>query len=321
MGQRYQRVLAKMFQGDVTFTTVDPKGAPTESTSTHYADLSLVPSHLSFDLGIDARPNQDRLSLFKEMTRRNIPHIVVEKPSATSLRESRLMMEHHASLPSPPRVLVPFYFRFAREFSEATLSQLKAGPLQSFVMASGAIGIGCNGVHMLDLASHLFKGVPEHVYGHLALDAISSPRGEQFRDHGGVMHLHFPKGEFILQILPHSAAGSTMSLLFEHGKVVVMEQQDSPWFWFRQPEETWSLPYFRTHQESSVPPPFNFAPHIEEMMTAGLKALLSHDPIPELQDGHNALKMIALAIASSRERRVLDWKEDGAADDITFRFT
>ncbi|HEY9746941.1 MAG TPA: hypothetical protein V6C99_12070, partial [Oculatellaceae cyanobacterium] len=84
MGCRYRDALQRHFAAGLSLVTVDPK-SPTAPGSNHYADLSEVPDELRFDLAIDARPNQDRLLVFRELLRRQIPHLVVEKPHAASL--------------------------------------------------------------------------------------------------------------------------------------------------------------------------------------------------------------------------------------------
>jgi predicted dehydrogenase len=323
MGNRYKDALERHFPDNLTLVTVDPK-IPTGPARRHYARIEEVPEEIRFDLAIDARPNQDRLAMFEQFLRRDIPNLVIEKPHAASLLESSRMIAMLEAREHRPRILMPFYERYGRQYKPETLDRLDAGALKSLVVSAGAIGLGCNGIHYIDLANHLLRSKPVEVYAHLAPDSIPSPRGEQFRDHAGTLYVRYDNGgEFILTMRPDSSAGSNLTLLYEHGKIQVLEQIEMFWAWYRQPQETWADPTYRTHREARQEPPCVFEKDlIDQMIPEALNDLLSGHTVPDIYAGHNALRIIALAMASHLERRPVAWDEDRPlVSELSFQFT
>lgn len=322
MGQRYQKAVQTYFGENLTLVTVDPK-TPTNPAEHHYATIEDVPQDRAFDLAIDARPNQDRLSMLKEFLARKIPHLVIEKPHATSMAESAEMIALLKSAPHTPRVLSPFYERYGQHYQADTLAQLNAGPLKSMVLSAGAIGLGCNGIHFVDLANHLFQAEPVEVYARLQPGSIPSPRGPQFMDDSGTMIVQYPNNrECVLHLLPDSSVGISIALQYAHGKIQIMNQIHPTWTWYRQPEETWEDPYYRTSRELLVPPPCPYEEiDLVDCIGRGLQDLIHHRPHPNLMDAHNALRVIALAHKSHLERKPIAWSDKASVEDITFQFT
>jgi predicted dehydrogenase len=323
MGNRYKNALQRHFSEGLSLVTVDPK-MPTDQAQQHYATLDEVPESIAFDLAIDARPNQDRLLVFQALLKRNIPHLIIEKPHAASLNESAEMLTLLKAHKNPPKVLMPFYERYGRHYQPDVLTQLDAGPLQSIVISSGAIGLGCNGIHFIDLANHLFQAEPLEVYAHLQTDSIPSPRGPQFMDHSGTLVVRYPEGkEFLLHMRPDSSAGCNITLLHRHGKIQILEQIEPVMHWLRQPKETWNDPFYRTHREAQIEPPCTFEKDLEDhMIPTALRDLLAGGDFPNIHDGHRALRVIALAMASHLERRPLAWQNDSfVVEELAFQFT
>lgn len=323
MGCRYKEALERHFSQDLHVVTVDPRVPEPQSVTEHYTCLEEVPADRAFDLAIDARPNQDRLGMFRQFLQRQIPHVVIEKPHATSLAESQEMLALMRAQARPPKVLMPFYERYGRQYLPETLDQLNAGALKSVVISAGAIGLGCNGIHYLDLANHLFGGVPDEVYARLLPDTVPSPRGAQFSDHAGTILAHYPTGDLVLTMRPDSSVGSNITLVYEHGKIQILEQIEMAWHWYRQPVDTWADPAYRTHREGRLEPPCDFEKDlVDHMIPAGLRDLLSGGRYPSIEDGHAALRLIALAMASHLERRPVGWHEaDSLAERLSFQFT
>lgn len=322
MGNRYKEALENYLYDDLSIMTVDPK-FPTDERRGHYSTLSEVPDY-EFDLAIDARPNEDRLSVFQKLLQRKIPHIVVEKPHAASLQESAEMLALLEAQPEKPRVLMPFYERYGEHYQPHVLTQLKAGPLQSIVISSGAIGLGCNGIHFIDLANHLLGVEPLEVYAHLQTNSIPSPRGAQFTDHSGTIIVRYREGkELLLHMRPDSSVGCNITLMHAHGKIQILEQVEPVMLWLRQARENWGDPYYRTHRETMMEPPCRFEKElVEHMIPAALRDLMNGGTFPGIEDGHRALRVIALAMASHLERRPIAWKDDSfAVETLAFQFT
>lgn len=311
MGRRYVDALQKEFGDALQLTTVDPGVTePLAADIPHYKNLEDVPNE-AFDLAIDARPNFDRFAMLEALVHRNIPHIVVEKPSAQSMAEMAAMETFLAQHPNPPRVMVPFYRRFLPAYQPAVLDQLKAGKLVHIHASSGAIGLGCNGVHLLDLANWLFGSYPSKVSGSLQTVTIPSPRGEQFEDLGGSLVCEYPcGGQLSLTILANSMVGITQQFTYERGKILLTDTPPAQWQWFRQPENEpgrWNSPIYHTHRETSITPIAPYHMDLVAIMQTGLRALVNGQPVPTLADGAATLKTIAMAIVAHQTGQTQPW--------------
>ena len=322
MGCRYREALTRHFSDNLSIVTVDPKTL-THAAEQHYSHINEVPTDLHFDLAIDARPNQDRLGVFKAFLKRQIPHLVIEKPHAASLNESDEMLALLKQQKNPPKVLMPFYERYGEHYQPHVLNQLDAGALKSVIISAGAIGLGCNGIHFIDLANHLFQADPVEIYANLHIDSVSSPRGAQFKDHSGTILVQYPNGEFILNMRADSSVGCNVTLMYEHGKIQILEQIEPLMVWYRQSQDTWTDPFYRTHRETQLSTPCTFEKDlIDHMIPKALQNLLNNHKFPNIYDGHKALRMIALAMASHLEKRSLAWQgSSSSVEHLTFQFT
>lgn len=328
MGQRYVTALQQAFGDSLNLTTVDPfvTDGVAESAQ-HYTDITDVPADIPFDLAIDARPNIDRPGMLKALVSRAIPYIILEKPSASSVAEIAEMEHFISSLgDKTPKVMVPFYRRFLPAYQPEALSQLDAGDLRHIHATSGAIGLGCNGVHLLDLANWLFGCHPISVSAMLQEDTVPSPRGEQFEDLGGSLLCRYPcGGQLSLTILANSMVGITQQFTYERGKILLTDTPPIQWQWFKQPKsETgeWESPIYHTHREQAVEPAEPYQMDLVGLMTTGINALVNNQPVPTLTDGAATLKTIAMAMAASRTGHTQHW--DTCTDriaDTQFKFT
>ena len=319
MGQRYRDVLEELYADNLEIFTVDPNVS--SDSPAHHGSLNNIPSDIKFDLAVDARPNLGRLELLKEFTKREIPSIIIEKPMAASFEESKGMLDHISSLSYQPKILIPFYRRYMKEFSKATIDKANLGPLRSMTVGGGACGIGCNGIHLIDLANFLFDEKPKSVYAELELDSIESPRGENFNDFSGTMLVQYLNGKLTLEVLPNSSVGTGINLYFERGKIIIPDQIRSDWLWFKEPEESRDKPFYLTFRDEPTEAPLPFNLNLIDLMKTGIKAFLNNESSPNIHDGYNALKCIALAIASDSEKRPVFWDEDDLLNEMKFTFT
>ena len=314
MGQRYVAALTSLFPA-LELTTVDPQTKLPESRH-HFANLDEVVSQ-DFVLAIDAATNERRSERFERMLSWRIPHILIEKPHAQSLRESAHMLA--AAARTQARVMVPFYRRFAAHYAAATLAQLGAGRLTGLTITSGAIGIGCNGVHYLDLANYLFGGQPLGIFADLSFDSIGSPRGPQFSDFGGTIYMRYADGNCTINVDPASSRGVVVDLSFEYGKVVLHKQREPRWFWYARNGDDRSGPMSRTHLEQEVTPATALDLDLLDLIRKGLLALLGDAAFPSLAEGHVVLNQVQTAFDSARTASYLPFvMRDEAADVFNF---
>lgn len=315
MGQRYVAALTSLFP-TLELTTVDPSTRVPESRH-HFERLDQV-GRKDFALAIDAATNERRSERFERLLSCGIPHILIEKPHAQSLRESAQMVS--AAARSGVRVMVPFYRRFAAHYAAATLAQLGAGRLTGITITAGAIGIGCNGVHYLDLANYLFGGPPQGIFADLSFDSIGSPRGAQFSDFGGSLFMRYAGGSCTINVDPASSRGVVVDLSFEYGKIVLHKQSEPRWFWYARNDGDRGGPMSRTHLEREVTPATALNLDLLDLIRKGLQALLGDPIFPSLAEGHVVLNQVQTAFDSARSATYRPFvMRDEAAD--TFNFT
>lgn len=313
MGQRYVGVLQSLLP-DLELTTVDPQQGVPESQR-HHARLEEVRGE--FELAIDAATNDGRGARLDRLLALGIPRILVEKPHAQSLAESARMRERVAR--AGAHVMVPFYRRFADHYASTTLAQLGAGRLTGITISTGAIGIGCNGVHYLDLANYLFGALPQGMFADLEFGSIGSPRGPQFSDFGGTVYLRYPAGTCVLTVDPRASRGVVVDLAFEYGKIVIHKQRMPRWFWYVRDAGDRDGPMSRTHLEAEVEPPVGLDLDLPTLIRKGLEALLAGHGYPSLAEGHAVLNQVQTAYDAARSGSYQSFVlRDEGADQFDF---
>jgi predicted dehydrogenase len=163
-------------------------GRPGQHVILHRA-LEQVPlEDAGVSAAILAETANGRLERLEFLARAKVEDVLAEKPLEQSRARLRRMLEITADASLRVRVnhyqrAMPFFRRLRDE----------GGPFR-IVVAAGAYGLACNGVHDLDLACFL-TGVPGRLlYADLEERQIESGRGPQFRDYGGRALIGFEDG-------------------------------------------------------------------------------------------------------------------------------
>lgn len=153
----------------------------------------------------DVRPDQ-----LAQLLESGIPAILLEKPLCQSRMELEAMQKA-AEAASRSRVWVNLPFRTLDIFSSQQC------PF-SLTYSAGALGIGCNGIHWIDLACHLAADAqPRLLWGEVRAERIASGRGPQFADFGGTALFGFADGSrLLLSNDPESSAPAAISLISGH---------------------------------------------------------------------------------------------------------
>jgi predicted dehydrogenase len=317
MGQRYVRVLNQLFDSGLAIYAVDPLAPKIEGVEV-FPSLDSIKER-NFDLGIDSHPNEGRLGVLQQFVNLGIKRVIVEKPIANSWNEASAV----AALCKKYNLqfLSPFYNRFSEHFAASTFKKLDAGRLLTVSISGGALGMGCNGIHYIDLCSYLFNANPLSIFSSLDLDSVLSPRGAQYKDHGGLLVLDYPNGRATLELCSQSSAGVCIHFVFEHGRIVIHDQIHPQWFWFRRPDELNGQPLYRTSNELQVTPLFEYGIGVEVLMKLAISKFLALEATPGLSEALNALKALGLAASSSKLKRAVNWDEDQLLEGASFSFT
>lgn len=231
--------------------------------------------------------------LLREGLAAGIRRFVVEKPFCTSVAEGRGVMDDAARLGA--RVVVNHGRRYHPTY--AALAALdgteEMGSLRSVSVSMGAGGLGCVGVHYLELFNRLFGGLPASVDA-VATGAVpANPRGDQFDDPGAAALLVWADGRRVLvETADDTGIPPILEFRFTMGRVVI-EAEHLPWRLFRRKAEDRALPltrYGQPNEELSMP---GFVPFgIIEMGQAALADALADGPLGS--GGGPALDAIAV---------------------------
>jgi predicted dehydrogenase len=195
MGLRHLDGLAGL-QGDLH--VVDPRpeaeaevrrradGRPGQRLVLHRSLEEVPLEEAGISAAILAETADGRLERLELLALAGVGDVLMEKPLEQSRARLRRMLEVAPAL----RVRVDHYQRtmpFFRSLRE------EGGPFR-IVVAAGAYGLACNGVHDLDLACFL-TGLPGRLlFADLEETRIESGRGGQFRDYGGRALVGFDDG-------------------------------------------------------------------------------------------------------------------------------
>lgn len=227
---------------------------------------------------------------------RGIRRFVVEKPFCTGLDEGRQAMRVADACGA--RVVVNHGRRYCPNY--ATLDALdgssELGALRGISVSVGAAGLGCMGVHYLDLFIRAFGGPPERVFAHGDGRPPDNPRGSQFHDPGACALMIWPDGRrAFLEVADDTGIPPIIEFRYTHGRVLI-ENEMTPWQVRHRAEGDRALPLTRYGQPTPARPLTPFTPFgLIDMATAAI-----HDACGEgtvRSDGHQALMSIELFAA------------------------
>ncbi len=170
-----------------------------------------------FDAAILSATAEKRSERFEKVVALDIAHILVEKPLEQS-RENVLKMQTLANQTTSD-------IRCNNVFREQSIFDDFRNGNDSVQMTvnAGAIGLGCGGIHWIDLALFLSREESgQLVCGKLDHLAISSGRGAQFGDFGGYGLYEFGDGSTLyLRIGAESSASVVCVITQGHRQTVI----------------------------------------------------------------------------------------------------
>jgi predicted dehydrogenase len=180
-----------------------------------------------YDVAVIASTAGDRLETLSTIISKNVKHVLLEKPLGQSLEEVEKIKNFLDQFPA-----VKSYVNFAMRLNPSMIELKKdlnnlpqmVGP-KTITINMGAIGIGSNGVHYLDMCYFLFNAnKAKIVAAEIEDNLIQSGRGPQFNDFGGWGVIHYYKneeyvGKLILSISSTSTAFGAFEIVGTHGRI------------------------------------------------------------------------------------------------------
>jgi predicted dehydrogenase len=206
----------------------------------------------SFDLAVVASTASDRFGSCEKLLEKGIRYFLLEKPLAQSYEDVLKLEKLFARYPDVSvsvnmnKRLQPLFTELKKDLN--TIPQLKGEKTISINM--GAIGIGANGIHYIDLLFFLFDAKKiEIVAGDVEDTLISSGRGGQFTDFGGwcLFKLYDGPGNYLgkvfLSISPVSSAFGAWDIVCTSGRISIHELDKVRYDMFRKEDS--QLPVYR----------------------------------------------------------------------------
>lgn len=163
----------------------------------------------------------------------------------------------------------------------------------------GALGIGCNGIHLIDLVIKLLDPSSYKIkMAQISDEIVLSGRGKEFTDFGGKVLIEFYDmdknmiSELFIFLASYSSAPSFMSILGKHARVDIDEAQGKYKLTMRKPDS--KLPVYRYYGDYDGVNTFDLnLPDLDVGVKEWLKSFQGEKiRLPEVRDTSMAHKII-----------------------------
>lgn len=240
MGQRHLRGLAGI---DGVIHVVDPKAealdaaravaaeAGVRATIAGHPDLEAALAAGRFDAAILTSTAEGRLEQFARIAGHGVPDMLLEKPAEQSRERFRGILDrarHHGT-----RVRCNLYRRTLPAYVDLAG---RSGPF-TLTLSTGAMGIGCNGIHWIDFALFLSGDQGGRLlWGEIEELPVLSGRGAHFRDYGGRGVFGFADGSrLVLSAMAGSSAPTATLLTTPTGQWIIDQEANQAAVYRRDP--------------------------------------------------------------------------------------
>lgn len=227
--------------------------------------------------------------------------ILCEKPMAVSLEQCDQMITlcaHHQA-----RLAINHPMRFMDRYLEvkALTSSPDYGELDSVVTAGANSGLAMNGSHRFEIFYHLTGESPQSVTAWFSPGVLPNPRGPQFEDCAGAVHVTTASGKRLhLDIGANQGHGLISLYNCRYGQVMVDEIEGVLSWNVRQPEyrDRPTGQYLNPSQRGSRTIQ---AAEATAPSRATLRALLDNGDFPTGSDGRRAVATLVAAYQSHEQ--------------------
>ncbi len=196
-----------------------------------------VSSGNKFDAAILTATAEYRRNRFEKVLAMDIAHILIEKPLEQS-RDNVLKMQALASKEKSD-IRCNHVFREQPIFDDFCNTNIGV----QITVNAGAIGLGCGGIHWIDLALYLSgSGSGKLVCGKLAKAPIASGRGERFHDFGGYGLFDFGDGSTLFLHVGADSSASVVCVITQGHRQLVIDYLEG--VFMHQREENSDIPNY-----------------------------------------------------------------------------
>jgi predicted dehydrogenase len=206
-----------------------------------------------YDVAIIASTAGNRLETLNSLIKKNVKHVLLEKPLGQSLEEVEQMVDYLEQYPTV-KTSVNFSFRLLPTMIQLKRDLQRIPQMDGFKTISvntGAIGIGANGIHLLDMCFFLFDADrAEIIAAEIEDTTIPSGRGAQFNDFGGwavIKYYNINKcvGKLMISVSSSSTAFGPIEIIGSNGRIQYDEVRGTRLDSLRNESST--FPVYRYH--------------------------------------------------------------------------
>ncbi len=295
---------------------LDIKSEVIEAASKTFADNKKVKFGLfkdfstnsKFDYGIIASTAGDRIELCKLAYVAGCKNLMIEKPLGQSYNQVVELCEYLSTVPEMETVVnlnMRMYDTFIKLKKDInSLSQFDGEKI--FTINTGTIGIGCNGIHYLDLIYFLLDANrSEIVAADIDDTLIPSGRGADFGDFGGSAVIKYYNnrkylGKAMLSLASGSAVFGSWDIVGSFGKIMVDEISQKRINWLRKEDS--QMPVSRYAADFLQPTEEPFAsPFLGDLTARWIENLLiGKNTLPNIKESLPVHKLMFDWLSRSR---------------------
>ncbi len=184
----------------------------------------------NYKLVVLATTANERIKTLAKLNSFKFEYLLIEKPIAQSMNEvlEIVLLLNKLKIKCFVNLNMRMYDYFVKlKYDFDNIQQLKGE--KSISINTGALGIGANGIHYLDLAYFLLDAdEAEIVASEIEDHEIESGRGSNFKDFGGWALIKYYKnkvyrGKLYLSMTSNSSAFGSWDIICKHGKISIDE--------------------------------------------------------------------------------------------------
>jgi len=234
--------------------------------------------------------------------KQGVKYILVEKPLATSLAESELMIrtcESNQSLLS-----VNHQMRFMDQYliPKSLLNSTDYGGIKSMTVVAGNFGMAMNATHYFEAFRFLTDEEPSDVTAWFSDDLVENPRGEQFHDRAGEIRVTTKSQKRLyIEIGSDQGHGVQVTYAARNGLISVNELTGSMITTVREkdylglPTTRYGMPAINSSQ--IIP-----AAEVIDSSASVLKALINNENVVTANHGLLTIKILVAAYTSAENK-------------------
>lgn len=230
-----------------------------------------------------------------------VRYLLVEKPMACSLAECDQILT--AARASQARVAVGHARRYAPVYRwlRERITSGDWGRLRAIWIQRPDIGLGCNATHSFDLATFLADQPVRRVTGWVDDPIRKNPRGDDFRDPGGLVVMEMQDGvRAIVAQIEDGAGPTSMEIDLTRARVRLCERSGA--IEVTEASYTAGRPRPTGFSESAIPAGLTAKPDMADMIRSCLTELISTESLSSGPEHGRSAVEVLVATYLSHER-------------------